>query len=41
MHGVVTQNETWVYHFDPEAKKQRLQRRHPGSLVLRNLREFL
>ena len=22
MHRVVTQDETWVYHVDPEAKKQ-------------------
>ena len=31
MHRVVTQDDTWVNHFDPEAKKQSMQWRHPGS----------
>ena len=38
---VVTQDETWVDHFDPESKKQSMQWKHPGSYRLRNLREFL
>ena len=25
MHQVMTQAETWVHHFDPEAKKQSMQ----------------
>ena len=28
---VVTQDETRVHHFDPEAKKQRMQWKHPSS----------
>ena len=28
---VVTQDETWVHHFDPESKKQSMQWKHPGS----------
>ena len=31
MHCVVTKDETWVHHFDPEAKKQSKQWKHPGS----------
>ena len=31
MHRVVTQDETWVHHFDIEAKKQSIQWEHPGS----------
>ena len=41
MDRVVTQDETWVHHFDPESKKQSMQWKHPGSPLLRNLREFL
>ena len=28
---VVTQNETWVHHFDSESKMQSMQWKHPGS----------
>ena len=28
---VVTQDETWVHHFDPESKMQSMQWKHPGS----------
>ena len=28
---VVTQDETWVHHFDPESKMQKKHRKHPGS----------
>ena len=28
---VVTQDETWVHHFDPESKMQRKQWKHPSS----------
>ena len=31
MHQVMTQNETWVHHFDPVAKKQSMQWKYPGS----------
>ena len=31
MDRVVTQDETWVHHFDPESKKQSMQWKHPGS----------
>ena len=27
---VVTQDETWVHHFDPESKMQSMQWKHPG-----------
>ena len=29
MHRVVTKDETLVYRFDPEAKKQSMQWKHP------------
>ena len=28
---VVTQDETWVHHFDPESNMQSMQLKHPGS----------
>ena len=28
---VVTQDETWVHHFDPKSKMQSKQWKHPGS----------
>ena len=28
---VVTQDETWVHHFDPESKVLRKQWKHPGA----------
>jgi hypothetical protein len=28
---IVTQDETWVHHFDPESKKQSRPRKHPDS----------
>ena len=31
MCQVVTQDESWVHHFDPEAKKQGMQCKLPGS----------
>ena len=27
----MTQDETWVHHFDPESKKQSMQWKHPDS----------
>ena len=36
MHRVVTKDETLVYRFDPEAKKQSMQWKHPDSPLLRN-----
>ena len=38
---VVTQDETWVHHFDPESKIQSKQWKHPGSPLLRNLIGFI
>jgi histone-lysine N-methyltransferase SETMAR len=29
---VVTQDEKWVHHLDPESKKQSTEWKHPGSL---------
>ena len=31
MHQVMTHDETWVHNFDPEAKMQSMQWKHPGS----------
>ena len=31
IEGVVTQDETWVHHFDPESKMQSKQWKHPDS----------
>jgi hypothetical protein len=31
IYRIVTQDETWVNHFDPESKKQNMQWKHPGS----------
>ena len=28
---VVTQDETWAHHFNPESKMQSMQWKHPGS----------
>ena len=28
---VVTQDETWIHHFDPESKMQSKQWKYPGS----------
>ena len=38
---VVTQDETWFHHFDPELKLQSMQWKHPGSPLPRSLRESL
>ena len=39
--GDLTQDETWVHHFEPESKMQSMQWKHPGSDPLpRSLREF-
>ena len=27
---LVTMNETWLYHYDPETKQQSMERRHSG-----------
>ena len=39
MRRVVTKDETWVHHFDPEAKKLSMKWKHSGSPLLR--KEFL
>ena len=36
---VVTQDETWVHHFDTESKIQSKQWKHPSSAVGLNSRE--
>jgi len=28
---LVTMDETWLYHYDPEAKQQSMEWRHSGS----------
>ena len=38
---VVTQDETWVHHFESESKMQSMQWKHPGSPLPRSLSEFL
>ena len=37
----MTRDETWVLHYDPEAKKQSMQWKYPDSPLLRNVRGFL
>ena len=39
MDRVVTQDETWVHHFDPESKKkQSMQWNHAGSSPTKNFK---
>ena len=38
MARIITVDETWVYHFDPETKKQSMQWKRPGSPVPRKFR---
>jgi hypothetical protein len=38
---IVTQDETWVLHFDPESKKQSMQWTHPGSPFLKIFKKVL
>ena len=33
---LVTGDETWLHHWDPDTKKESMQRKHPGSPHLRN-----
>ena len=35
---IVTQDETWVHHFDPESNKQSRQWKHVGSLTLKKFK---
>lgn len=32
INQIVTQDEMWVHHSDPELKSQSCQKKHPGSL---------
>jgi hypothetical protein len=36
IYRIVTQDETWVHHFNPESKKQSMQWKHPDSPLQRN-----
>jgi len=31
LQRIVTGDETWVHHYDPESKRQRMEWRHPSS----------
>ena len=33
LERIVTGNETWVHHYDPESKRQSMEWRHPSSPV--------
>jgi len=33
LHRIVTGDESWVYHYEPESKRQSLQWKHPSSPV--------
>jgi hypothetical protein len=33
IHRIVTGDESWVYHYEPECKKQLMQLKHPSSLA--------
>jgi len=35
---LVTMDETWLYHYDPETKQQSMQRRHSGSRHFKKFR---
>ena len=37
---VVTQDETWVHHFDPESKMQSMQWKHPISPPPKKFKSF-
>ena len=41
MRRDVTQDETWVHHFDTEAKAQSMQLKHPSSPLAKEFKEFL
>ena len=41
MRRLVTQDETWVHRFEPEAKKQSMQWKHHGSPSPKKKKEFL
>ena len=40
MRQAVTQDETWVHHFDPETKKQSMPWKQPGLPLPKKLKEF-
>ena len=31
LHRIVTGDESWVYHYEPESKRQAMQWKHPSS----------
>jgi hypothetical protein len=31
LHRIVTGDESWVYHYEPESKRQSMQWKHPSS----------
>jgi len=33
LHRIVTGDESWVYHYEPESKRQSMQWKHPSSLA--------
>ena len=33
LHQIVTGDKTWVYHYEPESKRQSMQWKHPSSLA--------
>jgi len=35
---LVTMDETWLYHYDPETKQQSMEWRHSGSPLLKKFR---
>jgi len=41
LHRKVTGDESWVYHYEPESKRQSMQWKHPSSLANRNSRHKL
>jgi hypothetical protein len=40
IYRIVTQNETWVHHFDPKSKKLSMQWKHPGSPPPKKFKKF-
>lgn len=38
LHNIVTADETWVHHYQPETKRQSMEYRHPGSPTRRKFK---
>ena len=41
LHQIVTGDESWVYHYEPDSKIQSMQRKHPSSPANKKFRHGL